>query len=263
MANQTKEAVASETIVIKNGGNGNNGDTSIMESPNLQRVAYAGGIQIPPAELVERYESILDAYTARLQDRIDMNVSRATEMAQGVQTELAEPFSGVAYKWWDLFLIGPFQFFGGGAGPFLPHKIIRSGELAFFLAFVVKNPLPTPGPGPSALTILNGRPFNLNLDTVNLTTVAPGPNIAIPNAFNGNVVQPFLFIFVAPPAAQGRPSLLEVNLTLDVTDNFLQPIAGFATTIIDVDSDPGFPVGPPSAPHLHVEQPLRFLVYNA
>jgi hypothetical protein len=251
-----------EELVVKNGGNGGNGDVlPKVETSKVERVAFAKGMKRLPVELVERYETILDAYAAKLKDRIDLNIKKATQMAeQGTGIEIAEPFSGVFYKWWDLFLVGPFQIIT--APPFLPHKVIAAGEPAFFLAFVVKNPLPTPGPGPSALTILNGRPFNLNAEMVNLTTVTDGPDIPIANAFNGAVVQPFLLVFIAPVPAQGKPDLYEINVTLDVNDPFLQPIAGFATTIVDVDTDPGFPTFPASGPHLHVEQPMRFLVYN-
>lgn len=242
-----------------------NGDNSLTtaETPVLERVAFAEGMSLPPLELLERYEAILDAYTARLEKRIEMNAQKAIELRKhGAQAglELGEPYSGPIYKWQDLFVVGPIQ--NITMPPFLPHKIIAAGEPAFFFAFVVKNPLPTPGNGPSALTVMNGRPFNLNAEIVNLTRLGNGPDIKITSAFNRDVVQAFLLAIKARMPQQGKPDLYEINVTLDVTDGFLQPIASFATSIMDIDCDPGFPIGPAYGSHLHVEQPLRFLVYK-
>lgn len=246
----------------KNGDNDSE-NSGTKEMPVFERIAYASGIQQPSMELVERFEAILDTYAARLEERIDLNAKKAIELLeQGTRPglELGEPYSGPVYKWQDLFVVGPIQ--NISTPPYLPHKIVAAGEAAFFFVFVVKNPLPTPGPGPSALTIMNGRPFNLNAVTINLTNMSNGPDIFISSRFNRSVVQPFMFVFNAPVPQQGKPSLFEINVTLDVTDGFLQPIAGFATSIFDIESDPGFPVGPANNQHLHVEQPLRFLVYK-
>lgn len=255
----TKNAVGVDEIVIESGGDGSR---ILAAKPKLKRVAFAKGMHSPNAELVERYESILDAYTAKLKDRIDLNIKKAIELREkGPQPglEIAEPYSGPLYKWWDLFVIGPIQ--NITTPPYLPHKIIAAGEPAFFLVFVVKNPLPSPGPGPSALTLMNGRPFDINAEMVNLTLVADGPDINMPGVFNGAMIQPYLLVFNAPAPAQGKPHLYEVNITLDVNDPFSQPIAGFATTFLDIDVDPGFPVGPPHGWQVKVEQPVRFLAY--
>ena len=184
------------------------------------------------------------------------------EQGQQISTELGEPFSGAAYKWWDIFLVGPIQ--NITVPPFLPHKIIADNELAFFIAFVVKNPLPTPGPGPSANILMNGRRFNLRAHFCNLSTCSAGPNILIRSRFNTSPVQPFLLVFRPPAAQDGRPDLYEINLTADVTE-FQQPMAAFATRMFDIDSDPdGLPffLDAAKGPHVHDEQPLRFLVYR-
>ncbi len=251
-----------EELVVRHAGNGD--ALPKIEAPSLERVVFAEGLQRPPQELIERYESILDAYTARVKDRIDMEVRKAVAISEQGMTgiELAEPFTGRGYKWWDIFAIGPIQ--NITLPPFLPHKIIADNELAFFLVFVVKNPLPTPGGGPSALILMNGRRFNLRAHTCNVTACSPGPNLLIRTAFNTAVVQPFLFVFRPPAAQQGRPDLYEINFTADVTE-FQQPMAGFATRILDIDNDPdGLPffLDARKRPHVHDEEPMRFLVYR-
>ncbi|NIV91671.1 hypothetical protein GWN42_02425 [candidate division KSB1 bacterium] len=271
MANQTKEAAGAEDLVIKtgNGANaGNGGQVAAEETKQLvERVAFAEGQQRPPMELLERYESLLDVYAAKFKERMDLNIKQAafaSDDGSGVSKEFAEvitqnPVVGF-YKWWDLFVFGPIQFIPPAARP---NKILASGEPVFFITFVVTNPLFIDGLNPpTAQTVMAGRTYNLRLETVNLTNVAPGPTAVINSAFPGvTPVQVFLLGFATPLVAEGRPELLEVNVTADVT-NPLQPDAAFATSILDIDIDPGFPVGPPSGPHLHVEQPLRCLCYR-
>lgn len=271
MKSQLHEVVGADEIVVSNGngnGNGSNGGAlaTVETATTLERMAFAEGSQRPSEELLERYESILDAYAKKVQDRIELNVKKAIALAkQGPQAgiELAEPINvgPPLYKWWDVFVVGPIQ--NITLPPFLPHKIIADNERAFFLAFVVKNPLPMFG-GPSALTVMNGRRFNLNAHFCNLTTCSAGPRIRIRSRFNTSVVQPFLLVFNPPTAQQGRPDLYEVNITVDVTE-FQQPMAGFATRILDIDTDPDglpFPLDAAKGPHVHDEQPMRFLVYR-
>jgi hypothetical protein len=229
----------------------------IAAAPRSSRVAFAAGMQRPPLELVERYESILETYAGKLKERIEQNLKKSG--GASAHTGSAEPFSGASYKWWDVFVTGPFQ--NIAAPPFLPHKIVAAGEAAFFLAFVVKNPRPTPGPGPSALMLMNGRPFNLRAEMMNLSNVTDGPDIVVASAFNTEVVQAFLLLFAAPAPPQGKPDLYEVNVTVDVTDAFLQPMAAFATRLRDADCDPGFP-NDCAGTHGCVEPSVRFLCYK-
>ncbi|MGH7492582.1 MAG: hypothetical protein ACREOO_09315 [bacterium] len=246
--------------VVANGGHEVAG---VAASSRLQRVAFSDGMQRPPLELVERYEKVLDIYAAKLLDRVNLNMKNSgAVIAQelGHQPKLGEPLSGPFYKWWDVFVVGPFQ--NITRPPFLPQKVVAAGEPAFFLVFVVKNPLPTPGSGPSALMLMNGRPFNLRAEMVNLSDVSDGPDIVLCSAFNTDMVQAFLLVFAAPVPPQGKPDMYEVNVTVDVTDAFLQPTAAFATRLLDIDNDPGFPVGCSSGTRTCVEQPMRFLCYK-
>jgi hypothetical protein len=265
MYSKSHEAGLTEEIVVAN-GNGSNGDTlTKAEASTLERVAFAEGLQRPPQELIERYESILSAYAKKIEDRISLNVKKAAVLAeQGGSTsiELGEPISGT-YKWWDIFVVGPIQ--NLTFPPFLPHKIIAGGELAFFLVYVVKNPLPTPGGGPSALTLLCGRKFCLNAELVNLTNVTNGPDIHIKSEFNHNVVQSFVLV-LRLNAPECYPNLYEINVTADAVDyKCPQPFAAFATRFLDFDNDPNglpFPLDASIGPHIHNEQPMRFLVYK-
>jgi hypothetical protein len=81
---------------------------------------------------LERYESIGDAYTAKARERVEQNVGKAIAYAEqdaSTNLELGEPISSW-YKWWGIFAVGPIQ--NITYPPFLPHKIIAGGELAFF-----------------------------------------------------------------------------------------------------------------------------------
>lgn len=259
MAEKKQDA---EEIIVTNGGSSSAQALVQTETTKLERIVFAEDVQKPSAELIERYEGILDAYTAKLQERLEHNVQKAME--QGVQVEdagleIGEPIGG-AYKWWDIYAIGPIQ--GFGVPPFRPNKIIAGREAAFFLVYVVTNPMLIGGVNPSATTLMAGRPYTLRLESINLTNVAPGPSVAVRSVFPGTPVQAFLLGFRAPNPLQGRPEVLDFSITADVTDNWRQPMAAFATNVLDVDFDPGFPIGRSSFLHLHNEQPLRCLCYR-
>jgi hypothetical protein len=262
---QTKNAVGVEEIVIESGGNGGRIITE-EKAPKYERIVFAKGSQPPPLELMERYDSLLDAYTIKFEELMDMNVNKAAELAgQGSQAELGEPITFNLfgrYKWWDLFVLGPIQ------NPFTtsrPNKIVAGGEWVHFFIFVVTNPLNISGPPPSAMGVMGGWQYKLRLETINLTNVVAGPVVNPPPwIFPGTFpVQLFLYSFLAPTPAQGQQQLLEVNVTADVIGpNPNKRFAAFATHLVDLDSDPGFPLPvPASGPHLHVEQPLRCLIY--
>jgi len=275
MKTQLQDAIDADEIIVSNGngGNGNGGTLTRVEAGKKNiRVAYAKGLKRAPAELVERYESMLDERAARLKERIKANVEKALELATK-KYRTAEPVHDFnpSYKWWDVFVEGPIQDLNLPA--FRPHKIIRSNETALFNVYVVKNPNPMYG-GPSALTVLCGRPFRLRAITCNLSTCGCGPSVSVDSAFDFDTVQSFGLVLQFPAAPQGEPDLYEVNVTLDVTDAFQQPDAGFATRLSDIDDDPSmntqftFPntqiladIAQP--PHVHEELPMRFLVYTA
>jgi hypothetical protein len=259
----TKNAVGVEEIVIESGGNGGRIVTK-EKAPKYERIVFAKGSQPPPLELMERYDSLLDAYTAKFEELMDMNVKKAAELAgQGPYAELGEPITVNMfgrYKWWDLFVLGPIQNIFTTPRP---NKIIAGGEWVHFLIFVVTNPLSIDGiTPPTATGVMGGWQYRLRLETINLTNVVAGPTVVGTWAFPGFPVQVFLYSFQAPTPAQGQQQLLEVNVTADViSPNPNKCFAAFATSLLDIDSDPGFPVYPPSGPHLHVEQPLRCLIY--
>jgi len=56
-------------------------------------------------------------------------------------------------------------------------------------------------------------------------------------------------------------AVYEANVTFDIVDK-AQPYAAFATSFIDVDSDPGFLFVPPAPPGWRHDLPNRYLVYE-
>jgi hypothetical protein len=245
-------------IIIK-GGNGNGNVLTMTKTQVHERVAFSEGMKKSP-ELIERYLGIVDKYAAKLKKRIEVSALKMddSEVAMARSAEPSEEGIG-GYKFWDIFAIGPLQL---GIPPFKPNKIIAGGEDVYFLVYVVTNPLLINGTLPSATTLVAGRPYCLRLETFNLTNGVPGPYAEIHSVFPGYPLQAFLLGFTAQEPHEGRAELLEVNVTADVTDNTHQPMAAFATYFLDIDFDPGFPLGPPESPHLHVEQPLRCLCYK-
>ncbi|MDZ7362578.1 MAG: hypothetical protein ONB46_17920 [candidate division KSB1 bacterium] len=207
---------------------------------------------------------LVDKYAAKLKKSIEANsVKSEDEDSETPVANLGGPIGDDlwwgTYKFWDVYAVGPIQF---GVPPFKPNKIIAGGEDFYFLVYVVTNPLLINGTLPSATTLVAGRPYRLRLETFNLTNGVPGPYAEINSVFPGSPLQAFLFGFTAAEPQEGRAELLEVNVTADVTDNTHQPMAAFATYFLDLDFDPGFPLGPAQSPHMHAEQPLRCLCYK-
>jgi len=256
MYSRTQEAIGGEELVIKS-GNGN--DAAVIKGEKQSRIFLAEGLKLTSPELLERYETILDAQAKKVNERIESNVNNALALAEN-GAKMGEP-SSASYKFWDVFVAGPVQF---GMPPFKPNKIVAGGEAVWFFINVVTNPLLINGVLPSATTLLAGRPYRLRLQTLNLTNVAAGPALSIDWSFPiGMSAQTFLFGVSFRTPLQGRPELIEVNVTADVTDHTLQPMAAFATHMFDLDVDPGFPLPvPPQGPHMHVEQPMRILSYR-
>jgi len=267
-------ATAQPKIASINGdqqGNGN--QTATLQKVKESHIIFADNVAKPNQELLERYESHLQALTAKFKERIELNAAKYNELRANksetthveVRAETGEVITWNLwgrYKWWDIYAAGPYQNMPPAG---MPAKIIASGELVYFYIYVVTNPLFIDGiVPPSAMEDMAGRQYNLRLETLNLTTGVPGPVVqppfpwTFPGAFP---VQGYIYGFVAPPVAQGRPELLEVNITADVLDPFLR-LAAFASQIWDPTSDPGFPGGVATFPHLKIEQPLRCLCYR-
>jgi hypothetical protein len=263
MYNKTQETIGTEELVIRS-GNGN--DAAVLTGEKQSRIYLAEGVKLASAEILERYESILDGYSKKVNDRIELNLNAALALADKTQDDKSPKMgtpSTTGYKMWDVFAVGPVQF---GVPPFRPNKIVAAGDVVWFFVSVVTNPLPIPGGGgflPSATQLVAGRPYRLRLQSLNLTNVTAGPAIAINSIFPGVPSQTFLLGLSFRTPLQGRPELYEVNVTADVTDNTQQPMAAFATHMFDLDVDPGFPNPvPPQNAHMHVEQPMRILSYR-
>ena len=244
-------------------GNGDRGTIVSAETAGIMnRLLLADGVQRPALEILERHESLMEGYAAKLQDRIANSVQKVA-MENGGAAPLGTEEGGArsgSYKWWDVYATGPVQNITLPA--YWPHKIFAGGELVYFYIYVVTNPLPL-SLGPSAMTILSGRPYSLRLETLNLTNVSAGPVASGTFTFPGTTsVQSFLGVMSFPTPAEGRPEVIEFNITADINDGTGQPMAAFATSIMDIDFDPGFPYGTPSGPHIHQERPLRALCYH-
>lgn len=279
-------------IIVPNGGNAEPVTTATADgglASNLignqihERAFLAEGTQRPPMEMIERYLKQMDEFGQTLQRRIEQNAQQqlvkvgnggyaprqttSPQSTSGSSVELTDPTTdtiyGVPYKWWDVFAIGPVQ--GLFATSYVkPHKIFAGGEVAFFFLYVATNPLGINyGPPPSATTVMAGKHYRLRLETLNLTNVTPGPVISIPSIFPGdpNWLQSYLVGFSIPNPLEGRPEIIEVNVTADVV-GWHQPMAAFASAIYDVDRDPGFPLGLAHSPHFHDDIPLRCLCYR-
>src|SRR5262249_46998377 len=153
----------------------------------------------------------------------------------------------------------------------------------FMLVAFWRNPAPLPGgPNPSAAQIMAPYTCQLRLETINLSAVANGPDF-IPFSFvfgPSNVHILIVPISPSPPAAspfpapvQGNPALYEMNAVADIIGPGpgLPPFAGFATTILDPDTEfpflfpfiPGIgPVFVPGiGPHLYRDSGARFQIY--
>jgi hypothetical protein len=227
--------------------------------------------------LEEEVQKKLEDWTEQYKEQVT-KLATAKPAGEGA-AEIAEPssrFFGIPYQWFDLLAVGPFQQVAPG-GPFLPHRIIRAGEPARLIAALWRNPLPLPGgPNPSAAQIMSPYQFTVRGETVNLSNVTNGPDFAPVNGtFGGGFVNIISMPVPAVPVpAQGRPTLLEVNLTIDILGGGpgLPPFAGFATRWFQPDLQPPFlfpfipgvgPVFVPGAgPGVLSEVPVRILIYS-
>jgi hypothetical protein len=230
--------------------------------------------------LEEEVQRKLEDWTGQYKEQVTQ-LTTAKPQAEGA-AEIAEPtsrFFGITYQWFDLLAVGPFQQVAPG-GPFLPHRIIRAGEPARMIAALWRNPLPLPGgPNPSAAQIMSPFRFTVRGETVNLNRVTNGPDfVPVTGTFGGGFVNivsmPLPAIPPADAPSEGRPTLLEVNLTIDIlgVGPGLPPFAGFATRWFQPDLQPPFmfpfipgvgPVVVPGVgPGVQNEVPVRVLIYT-
>ena len=252
-----------EVITVANGSDSFDNTRNDIKA----RVGFARGVNGINNELIESHLAEMDAFVASLKDRTEQYVKRAMEKAKtgpsSVELEIGGPIGQVypLYPWWNLLIVGPFQTTGGVQ--LLPRKILRPGT-SLIWALLWRNPAPIDwvAGNPSAAEIMNGRDFSLWAEMINLTNVTDGPDIQIVGSFSvGNYLDAYALYFNPPTPVQGKPDLYEVNVTLDITEDS-QPMAGFATWVFDLDTEPGF-LGLPTVPaHWHYEKPMRFLVYE-
>ena len=218
------------------------------------------GMQVEvPSDVQDKANMWIEAYKARLGGQVEAYLARqsATNGA-APQPQAGEPVH-VGYPYGDLLSISPSQFIG--LPPYLPNRIIASGEVGLLLSVLFINPATNVNNPISATTILGGRGFRIRFEQINLTDVTNGPDFTFVGTFPSPapVISIFPVFFVAPnPGA--NPRLMEVNVTADITD-LAQPFAAFATHHLDIDSEPGFLNVPPVGPELQHDIPLRYLIY--
>lgn len=235
---------------------------TVAEAASVAAEMYA------PEEMEEHAQVMIDAWHARLEEKNKLYARRVRELSRE-QPEIAEPISYYGlYPWWNLLLAGPFQFFRPN-GPFRPHKIIKHGEPAYFLAALWRNPLGInyDWTSPSACTVMTGWTFSLCLQTMNLSNVTDGPDFPNAGPLTGNFSPYCIDIFYIPirfpvRPVQGKPDLYETNMTVDITAPYgAVPFAGYSTWIYDPDYEPPFLGIPGVPPRLQHDIPARFMVY--
>jgi len=229
------------------------GVTEVTELENDPRVK----------DLLQDVQTKLEGYTRQYEKKYKELSERPTS---AVGLEIAEPITPlpVPYLWFDLMALGPFQPIAPG-GPLLPNRVIRVGEPAFLVAALWRNPVPLLG-GPSAAAVMSPFTFVVRGQTVNLNTVASGPDLGPASGVFGPGFVNLLVLPIpaVPPPPQGEPLLLEIHLSVDVVGPGpgLPPFAGFATRWFQPDLQPPFLGQPGILPGVLEETPVRFLIYS-
>lgn len=279
MAAQVKEKVGYQEEVAVKAAVG-----TVREAAEAAAEAYATD------EIEKHAQAIMEAWAAKMKSLTRQYTKRARELARGKGSRLAGPITQTSpqYPWWNVLIAGPYQPEPASGGPYMPHKIFTASEEAFMIGGVWLNPEPInwSPPGPSAADLMAGYDLTIRFETINLTSVAAGPNlgpIEMKPIFDWPDGDPDFKtfrvdlgpgIFSEPP--QGRPHLYELNVTADITGPAPQAMAGFATWVFDPDEEPSIwplPTWPSDFPpiewflwwwpqHWQFERPARFLVYK-
>jgi hypothetical protein len=249
-------------------------ETLVEDAPQQTQDAMATLVKDAREALTRGTEQ----YGRQFHELADKAKARLSGNGEG-RAEIAEPltsFFGVPYLWFDLIAVGPFQQVQP-LGPFAPARVIRSGERAFLLAAIWRNPFALPfGPNPSAAQVMTGMRYTVRGQTVNVNEVSNGPDLGPVNAeFGaGNVDLHVLEIPTVPAPADGAPRLLDISLTVDVRSGTagLPPFAGYASRWQQLDSSPPFlfpfipgvgpVVVPGMTPGLINDTPVRVLIYS-
>jgi hypothetical protein len=231
--------------------------------------------------LAEAYTARLKAWTETYQGKWPRHYRSKVE--QQVEASLArrdngdrvaaaaEPdseFFGITYPWWNILVLGPFQAVAP-LGPFRPSKIIRTGEDAYMIVVLWRNPVPLPGgPNPSAAQIMASYEWEVRGETINLSDVTNGPDLTpVTGTFGGGFIDAFVMPIPSgtfPAPAEGRPLLYELNFVMDIkgVGPGLPPFAGYATWVFDPDTEPPFLFVPEAPAGLQHDVPVRFLIYR-
>jgi hypothetical protein len=213
----------------------------------------------------------LEMHTAVYRQKFHEKVAAAEQRAASAAgtAEIAGPvtpggFFVPSYQWFDLLAAGPFQPTAPG-GPFEPSRVVRAGEDAVLYAVVWRNPVPLAG-GPSAAQIMAPFEFRIRGETTNLTSVTNGPDLGpVTQVFGAGFINVVAFSIPSlPPPPDGRPTLLEINLTIDVLGPGvgLPPFAGFATRWYQPDFQPSFLGLGDITPAVLNEVPCRVMIYS-
>lgn len=217
-------------------------------------------------ETMQRAESFAAEYAQRLRDWTEAHPHRVAEWEMRMETaglidiQAGEPTLPGGYQYWNTLTVGPIQFFGNP--PYRPGKIIAGGELALFLGVIWINPANSPGGGIPGTVALGSRDYTACFETINLSSVANGPDFSVMATFAGPA--PIVTVipwFLLPPDPGPKPAIFETHFAVDVAQPG-QPFASLATWHIDTDFEPGFLGLPPQGPQAQHDIPSRYLVYR-
>ena len=230
-------------------------------------VEAVGGDNQPPAEFQEKAKLVKEELTLRIKENKEKLKAAAKAAAdKGVGLAAAERTLVGGYQYWNVLTFGPYQTFN--EPPYRPSKIIAAGEWARLWALVWVNPENTPDGGYSGSEFFAARDYNAYFETINLTSVADGPDHHVPGQFASpaHEFNWFEWDFMWPdPDPEEKPNLYEVSFTIDLVDSGLSA-AAFNTWHYDPDFEPGLPWIFPDVgdvgPRWQHDIPARFLVYK-
>lgn len=210
-------------------------------------------------------QPVIEALRAKITALTEAQTKHAQEKVQSKGQGLtgADTLSFPRYRWFDMFMAGPFTF-----GPLpSPNKIIQAGSPSFMVCVLWRNPAGVGWiPGPSAAHVMSGYTVQLRLETINLSAVADGPDFvpapivlsSYPSSYIDFAIVPLAF----PTPAQGDPQLYEINMTADVIGpSPTIPFAGYSTWLLNPDDDLPFMFLPYQPAGLQHDVPARVLVY--
>jgi hypothetical protein len=224
----------------------------------------------PAAPEQEQAEKWASAYADRINDSLQARLSLLSQSRGGANGShsangAAEPHIGDVqvgqYVSFDVAATSPIQI--TGLPPYQPGKVIAAGEKAYLVAIGFVNPVPSIPQGfavPPTVQ-LGGRRWRMTLDLANITD-GTRQTLVRTGTFGPVADVLTVRVFELPTPDPGADAAVyEANVTFDIVDK-AQPYAAFATTFLDVDSDPGFLFVPPQPPGWRHDLPNRYMVYD-